>query len=41
MLNLFDEINDSTPNLLPEGGTVNYYGRILSQEECNSYFENY
>lgn len=39
MLNLFDEINDSTLNLLPEDGTVNYYGKILSPEEANSYFE--
>lgn len=39
MLNLFDEIHDSTINLLPEGGTVNYYGKILSQEESNSYYE--
>jgi alkylated DNA repair dioxygenase AlkB len=39
MLNLFDEINDSTINLLPEGGTVNYYGKIFSQEDSNSYFE--
>ena len=39
MLNLFDEIHDSTINLLPEDGTVNYYGKILSQEESNSYYE--
>lgn len=39
MLNLFDEIHDSTINLLPEGGTVNYYGKIFSQEDSNSYFE--
>lgn len=39
MLNLFDDINDSSINLLPEGGTVNYFGKILSQEDANSYFE--
>jgi alkylated DNA repair dioxygenase AlkB len=39
MLNLFDEIYDNNANLLPEGGTVNYYGKILSQEESNSYYE--
>ena len=39
MLNLFDEIYDTNANLLPEGGTVNYYGKILSQEESNSYYE--
>lgn len=39
MLNLFNDIHDSTINLLPEGGTVNYFGKILSQEEANFYFE--
>lgn len=39
MLNLFDEIHDSKLNLLPKGGTVNYYGKILGQEDSNSYFE--
>lgn len=39
MLNLFDQIHDSTINLLPEGGKVNYYGKILNQEEANHYYE--
>jgi alkylated DNA repair dioxygenase AlkB len=39
MLNLFDQIHDSTINLLPEGGKVNYYGKILNQEEANLYYE--
>lgn len=39
MHNLFPETPDSTINLLPEGGTVNYYGKIISNEEANYFFE--
>ncbi len=39
MLNLFDNINDSTTNLLPEDGTVNYFGKIISPENSNLYYE--
>jgi len=39
MLSLFNEINDSSLNLLPEGGTVNYFGKIMSHENANLYYE--
>jgi len=39
MLSLFNEINDSTINLLPEGGTVNYFGKIMIHENANHYYE--
>jgi alkylated DNA repair dioxygenase AlkB len=39
-MNLFDHRSDPTKNLLPKDGTVNYYGRVLSQEEANHYFES-
>lgn len=39
-MNLFDNFNfaDSNKNLLPHGGIVNYYGRLLSREESNTYY---
>lgn len=36
-MNLFAE--DPTINLLPFDGTVNYYGRIMSHQETNVYYE--
>lgn len=39
MLSLFNEIHDSSLNLLPEGGTVNYFGKIISLENSNLYYE--
>jgi alkylated DNA repair dioxygenase AlkB len=32
-------VNDPTANLLPCDGTVNYYGRILGQEEARRHYE--
>ncbi len=37
-MSLFPDF-DSTQNLLPHGGTVNYYGKIFSPEEADFYFE--
>ncbi|MDY7396838.1 alpha-ketoglutarate-dependent dioxygenase AlkB [Aureibaculum sp. 2210JD6-5] len=37
---LFDNLIDPTKNLLPKEGTVNYYGRLLKQEEANDYYNN-
>lgn len=39
MLSLFNEIHDSSLNLLPEGGTVNYFGKIMLPENANLYYE--
>ncbi len=36
---LFDIQYDPTKNLLPYGGTVNYYGKLLSQEEADYYYK--
>ena len=33
-MELFDFEFDSTKNLLPKDGTVNYYGQIFSDEEA-------
>jgi alkylated DNA repair dioxygenase AlkB len=38
-MDLFGNTVNENTNLLPEGGTVNYYGRILSLPEANHYFE--
>jgi alkylated DNA repair dioxygenase AlkB len=39
-MNLFENIFDSSVNLLPQDGTVNYYGTILKREEANFYYNN-
>lgn len=39
MLGLFDRDFDPTKNLLPEGGVVNYFGKIFSAEESDFYFQ--
>ena len=33
---LFNE--DKVSNLLPNGGTLNYYGKVLPSREANQYF---
>jgi len=38
-IDLFNIKMDSERNLLPKDGTVNYFGRILSEEEANRYYE--
>jgi alkylated DNA repair dioxygenase AlkB len=38
MMKLF-ETADKQLNLLPEGGTVNYFGRIMTQEEADLYLQ--
>ena len=37
-MELFERETDSTANLLPKDGTVNYYGKIFSLEEANHFF---
>ncbi|MFZ1306747.1 MAG: alpha-ketoglutarate-dependent dioxygenase AlkB [Ferruginibacter sp.] len=37
-MDLFSDSLDSTKNLLPKDGIVNYYGKIFSQQEANHYF---
>ena len=37
-MQLFDFESDSTINLLPQDGTVNYYGKIFSSEEADIYY---
>jgi len=38
-MNLFDYEFDCTKNLLPNEGTVNYFGKIFSDDVANEYFE--
>lgn len=38
-MNLFDELNDKTENLLPKDGEVNYYGIIFPPEKATYYYE--
>jgi alkylated DNA repair dioxygenase AlkB len=40
-LNLFSTIHDSTVNLLPYEGTVNYFGVIFSTEQAGHYFDEF
>lgn len=37
-MDLFSTESDILRNLLPKDGTVNYYGRILSPQQANEYF---
>ena len=37
-MDLFDSCPTSDRNLLPYGGSVNYYGKIMSNLEANSYY---
>ena len=38
-MELFDLPADPNKNLLPEDGTVNYYGKVLTLQQANHYFE--
>ncbi|MFT4801335.1 MAG: alkylated DNA repair dioxygenase AlkB [Flavobacteriaceae bacterium] len=38
-MKLFDIEFDSNANLLPKEGMVNYYGKILSQQEADHYYQ--
>jgi len=38
-MDLFDQLNEPPRNLLPRDGCVNYYGRIISNEQADYYFE--
>jgi|TARA_B110000091_G_scaffold151441_1_gene161228 alkylated DNA repair dioxygenase AlkB len=38
-MKLFDLEFDSNANLLPKEGTVNYFGKILSQKEADHYYQ--
>ncbi|MBN3522009.1 alpha-ketoglutarate-dependent dioxygenase AlkB [Algoriphagus lutimaris] len=38
-MSLFDLDFDPTKNLLPEGGTVNYYGKLLNKQEADRCFQ--
>lgn len=39
LMELFENVPDSQKNLLPQDGTVNYYGKILNKEEADFYFK--
>ena len=39
-MDLFTRKNDSSLNLLPKDGIVNYYGKIYTHKEADSYFES-
>ena len=39
-MQLFEFIHDSNKNLLPQGGTVNYWGKILTLQKANQYYED-
>lgn len=36
-MKLFDDITDKTKNWLPQDGTVNYYGKLLTTEQADFY----
>ena len=36
---LFEDAFDSTKNYLPEGGIVNFYGKIFNQQEADYYYK--
>lgn len=38
-MELFENIADPNRNLLPQDGTVNYYGKILNQEEASHFYK--
>lgn len=37
-MELFENIADPHHNLLPQDGTVNYYGKILEEEKANTFY---
>jgi alkylated DNA repair dioxygenase AlkB len=39
-MNLFEPLLSPTKNLLPQGGIVNYYGKVFSPTEAKRYLEN-
>jgi len=39
-MKLFDEITDSEFNHLPYGGTVNYYGIVISKDDADTFFNS-
>lgn len=39
MLSLFEDISDFPLNILPNDGTVNYYGKIFSKEKSDFYYD--
>ena len=39
VMTLFNEYGASNDNVLNQDGIVNYYGKILSSEEANQYFD--
>lgn len=38
-MNLFGNLADPKLNLLPQGGTVNYYGTILDQDQADDFYQ--
>ncbi|WP_310555719.1 alpha-ketoglutarate-dependent dioxygenase AlkB [Flavobacterium sp.] len=38
-MDLFNNEIDSLKNILPNDGTVNYYGKLLSNKDANQYFD--
>lgn len=38
MLNLFEDVSDYPLNILPNDGTVHYYGKVFSQEKSDFYY---
>lgn len=38
-MELFENIADPTLNLLPQDGTVNYYGQILNGKDARYFYE--
>jgi alkylated DNA repair dioxygenase AlkB len=39
MMNLFQNYIDEKLNLLPKDGTVNYFGKLMSDEKANHYYD--
>ena len=39
-MDLFNSEPSQNTNLLPHGGTVNYYGKIMSQQQANDFYIN-
>ncbi|KIC63483.1 alpha-ketoglutarate-dependent dioxygenase AlkB family protein [Chryseobacterium taiwanense] len=39
MLSLFEDISDNPLNILPNDGTVHYYGKIFSEEKSDFYYD--
>ena len=38
-MNLFNSDIDTSRNLLPKDGTVNYYGKLLLKEKANHFYD--